>query len=216
MTRTLLLCALVAAIALGESAYAWPHLGPVVPIHFGLGGQADGFAPKGIGLLLLPAMALFTPFLIAGILRLDPRKDHIEASMPALRTVLVSTSVFLAFVHGLVLHAALGNGVLSERAMFVAMGVLFVAIGSALPGLRSNYFAGIRTPWTLQSERVWERTHRSGGRAFAAAGVVVVLAGLLLPSAWALGLSLLALVVGTIVPVVLSYRYWKDERAATR
>jgi uncharacterized membrane protein len=216
MTRTLLLCALVAAIALAGSAYAWPHLGPVVPIHFGLGGQADGFAPKGMGLLLLPAMALFTPFLIAGILRLDPRKDHIEASMPALRTVLVSTSVFLAFVHGLVLHAALGNSVLSERAMFVAMGALFVAIGSALPGLRSNYFAGIRTPWTLQSERVWDRTHRVAGRAFAAAGIVVILAGLLLPAAWALALSVVALLVGSMVPVVLSYVYWKDERAATR
>ena len=136
--------------------------------------------------------------------------------MPALRTVLVSTTAFLAFVHGLLLQAALGDSVLSERAMFVAMGVLFVAIGSALPGLRSNWFAGIRTPWTLQSERVWERTHRIGGRAFAATGVVVVLAGLLLPSAWALGLSLVALVVGTMAPVVLSYVYWRDERAATR
>ena len=216
MKRTLLLCALISAVALAGSAYAWPQLGPVVPIHFGLGGQADGFAPKGMGLLLLPAIAFLTPLLVAAILQLDPRKDHIAASMPALRTVLVSTTAFLAFVHGLVLHAALGDSVLSERAMFVAMGALFVAIGSALPGLRSNWFAGIRTPWTLQSERVWERTHRIGGRAFAATGVVVVLAGLLLPSAWALGLSLVALVVGTTVPVVLSYRYWKDERAATR
>jgi uncharacterized membrane protein len=216
MKRTLLLCAMISAIALAGSAYAWPHLGPVVPIHFGIGGQADGFAPKGVGLLLLPAMALFTPLLVAGILRLDPRQDHIEASMPALRTVLVGTTAFLVFVHVLVLRAALGDGTLSARAMFVAMGALFVAIGSALPKLRSNYFAGIRTPWTLQSERVWDRTHRMAGRAFAATGVVVFLSGLLLPAAWALGLSLTALAVGTTVPVVLSYVYWKDERAATR
>ena len=136
--------------------------------------------------------------------------------MPAVRTLLVSTTAFLAFVHLLVLWAALTDGTLSARAMYASMGALFVAIGSALPGLKSNYFAGIRTPWTLQSERVWDRTHRVAGRAFAATGVVVVLAGLLLPSAWALSLSLVALVVGTTVPIVLSYRYWKDERAATR
>jgi uncharacterized membrane protein len=182
----------------------------------GIGGQPDGYAPKAMGLLLLPALALVTPLFVAGLLKLDPRKDHIEASMPAIRTVLVGIAGFLAFVHALMLHAMLGNGTLPERAMFVAMGALFVAIGSALPKLRSNYFAGIRTPWTLQSERVWERTHKIGGRAFAAAGVVVVLVGLLLPAAWALGLSLAALVLGTIVPVVLSYVYWKDERAATR
>jgi uncharacterized membrane protein len=216
MKRTLLLCAMISAVALAGSAYAWPQLGPVVPIHWGLGGQPDGFAPKAWGLVLLPALALFTPLLVAGLLALDPRKDHIAASMPALRTVLVGIAGFLGFVHALMLHAMLGNGTLPERAMFVAMGALFVAIGSALPKLKSNWFAGIRTPWTLQSEGVWERTHRIGGRAFIASGVVVALAGLLLPSAWALGLSIAAILVGSIVPVVLSYVYWKEERAPTR
>jgi uncharacterized membrane protein len=216
MKRTLLLCALISAIALAGSAYAWPQLGSTVPIHWGLGGQPDGYAPKASGLLLLPALALLTSLLVAGLLKLDPRKDHIAESMPAIRTVLVGIAGFLGFVHALMLHAMLGNGTLPERAMFVAMGALFVAIGSALPGLRSNYFAGIRTPWTLQSERVWERTHWIGGRAIAASGLVVAVSGLLLPSAWAIGVSILALVVGTTVPVVLSYHYWKDERAATR
>lgn len=216
MKRTLLLCALISAIALAGSAYAWPHLDPIMPMHWGAGGAPNGFAPRGVGVILLPAMAFLMPLLVAGILRLDPRQDHIDASMPALRTLSVAFSAFLAFVHALVLWAALHDGALPERALIVAMGALFVAFGSALPNLRSNWFAGIRTPWTLQSERVWERTHRIGGRAFAAAGVVVALAGLLLPSAWALGLSFVALVIGTFAPMVLSYVYWKDERATTR
>ncbi len=216
MKRTLLLCAMISAVALAGSAYAWPHLDPIMPMHWGAGGEANGFAPRGVGVILLPAMAFLMPLLVAGILRLDPRQDHIEASMPALRTLSVAFSAFLACVHGLVLHAALHDGALSVRALFVAMGALFVAFGSALPKLRSNYFAGIRTPWTLQSERVWERTHRSGGRSFAAAGVAVALVGLLFPPAWALGLSFFALAVGTTAPVVLSYVYWKDERATTR
>ena len=216
MKRTLLLCAVISAIALVGSAYAWPQLGPTVPIHWGVDGQPDGYAPKAMGLLLLPAIAMLSALLVAGLLALDPRKDHIAASMPALRTMTVGIAGFLGFVHALMLHAMLGDGQLPWRAMLVAMGALFVAIGSTLPTLRSNYFAGIRTPWTLQSERVWDRTHRTGGRAFAAAGVVVALAGLLLPPAGAIGVSIAALVVGTAVPAVLSYVYWKDERATTR
>jgi uncharacterized membrane protein len=51
-------------------------------------------------------------------------------------------------------------------------------IGNVLGKLRSNFFVGIRTPWTLSSEHVWDQTHRWAGRLFVgAAAVLAVLAG---------------------------------------
>jgi uncharacterized membrane protein len=52
----------------------------------------------------------------------------------------------------------------------LSVGVLLMVIGNYMGKLRKNFFIGIRTPWTLASDAVWERTHRFAGPLFVAAG----------------------------------------------
>jgi uncharacterized membrane protein len=79
---------------------------------------------------------------------------------------------------------------------------LFVIIGNYLGKVRKNFFIGIRTPWTLASDEVWNRTHRIGGRLFMLSGVIIWLGALLrLPLSWTVGVA-----VGLVlIPVVYSY-----------
>jgi len=93
----------------------------------------------------------------------------------------------------------------------MSIGALFVVLGNLLPRFRSNFFIGIRTPWTLSSESVWARTHRVGGYLMVLIGLLLFVAGLVGSARW-----LLVAVGGssTLVIVVLVYSYvlWRAER----
>jgi hypothetical protein len=46
---------------------------------------------------------------------------------------------------------------------------------------RQNWFIGIRSPWTLSSERVWEKTHALAKKVYILMGVLWMVFGILLP-----------------------------------
>jgi uncharacterized membrane protein len=84
-----------------------------------------------------------------------------------------------------------------------------------VPRARPNWFVGIRTPWTLSSDRVWEKTHRLGGKLFVAGGLIIILAGILL-SEWAHIVLIVVMLAITLGVMVYSYLEWKREQPAAR
>ena len=52
----------------------------------------------------------------------------------------------------------------------MALGIVFIVLGNYMPLFRQNFFAGIKTPWALADEEIWNRTHRIGGRCWFACG----------------------------------------------
>jgi len=59
--------------------------------------------------------------------------------------------------------------------MVPALGILFYYCGILIENAKRNWFIGIRTPWTLSNEKVWERTHKIGGKLFKIAGLIAFL-----------------------------------------
>jgi uncharacterized membrane protein len=89
-----------------------------------------------------------------------------------------------------------------------ALGALLLYIGVLVGKAKSNYFIGIRTPWTLQDEQVWNDTHRLGGWLFKASGLIALL-GIFLPkfNIW------LVVVPSLITSVVLiGYSYFRYQQ----
>ncbi|MFK7797472.1 MAG: SdpI family protein, partial [Aureispira sp.] len=84
--------------------------------------------------------------------------------------------------------------------------ILFMLLfGNYAGSIRPNYFIGIRTPWTLQSDEVWRKTHRLAGRLLIGAALIGLVLLLLLPSSWGM-LGVVALMVGALlIPVVYSF-----------
>lgn len=207
MKRALTLTTVLAGAALALSAWAWPHLPDPMPIHWGPDGRPDGWASRAFGAWFAPALALGLPWVLAGLLRLDPRRAHVERSELAVTTVLVGTNVVLVGVHAVALRAAMTPGHPLEAGWVMALvGGLFIALGNVLPKAKSNFFLGVRTPWTLDDEAVWHRTHRVAGWCFAAAGAVGLIGGVLLDpavSTWAFVGSAIA---AGVVPT--AYSWW--------
>jgi len=98
-----------------------------------------------------------------------------------------------------------------DRLMPLFIGLLFVVIGNYLARVEPNWFVGIRTPWTLSSDRVWRKTHRTGGWLMVIGGLALA-TGAFLPRSALLPLLIGTLVVVAVIPVVQSYVLWKREQ----
>jgi uncharacterized membrane protein len=188
----------------------WSWLPERIPTHWNVRGEVDGWSGRWPGAFLLPAAALAVWLLLPLLRRLDPRRANYERFDDTFWLVLNVVLLFMAVLHALTLGAAAGWVGDVTRWVIAMMGAVMVVLGNYLPRVRSNWWLGVRTPWTLESERVWRDTHRLAGRTFMAAGVVAVAAALL-PATSRFWVAIGALMVGAFVPVVYSYVLWRRE-----
>lgn len=213
-TRPLLV--LTAVLLLGQlaiSGYAWTQLpaGAQIPIHWGIDGRPDGYADGWIGLLVMPAVTLVLGPILAVAPRFDPRRANLARSAAAYLWIVGTALVFMAGVHVLIVLTALGNDVDITRFLGAGIGVLFVVIGNFLGKTRSSWFLGIRTPWTLSSERSWTLTHRLGGYLFIGTGALTAVVAFLFPAEVFFWVLIVGLGVSVVALFVYSYLVWRDD-----
>lgn len=183
----------------------------VVPIHWGVTGEADGYAPSLWAFLMIPVLSLGLAVLLAVIPRIEPRRANLERSAPAYRTVVIALLVFMGALHLVVVLSGTGHRVPVGGLVGGGAGVMFVIIGNVLTTVRSNFMFGVRTPWTLSSDRSWDLTHRLVGRLFVVGGLALAI----LSVTGEMTLLLMAMVAFIVVAMVIafgySYRVWKAD-----
>ena len=182
-----------------------------VPTHFDLHGNADGWSAAPFALLLMPVLAALNAGLQRLLPKIDPRGANLTRSAGAVATIFTAVTVLLAVVQGVIVAAALGLPWRAAGMPQLMVGGLFVVIGNVLGKLRTNYTVGIRTPWTLANERVWDHTHRFGGKVFVAGGLLLCALPMLpLDAKWQeVGLVVLPLLCAA-APVLKSWLLWRD------
>ncbi len=156
----------------------FPFLPPIVPTHWNAAGQVDHYTSKWVNTLAFPALGIFIYLLFRYIVAIGPRLGGSASSMANahVRSVLqVALLLFFLIVQLLMTAVSLGVAVDFALVMNLAVSVLFIVIGNYLGKVRRNFWIGVRTPWTLASSFVWERTHRLGGWLFVAAGLLGIL-----------------------------------------
>jgi uncharacterized membrane protein len=213
-TRPLLILTIgLVAVEFALSAIAWLQLpaGAEVPIHWDISGEPDGYAPAALALLLTPGITLLLGLLLAVAPRFDPRRENLVRSRPAYLWITGSALVMTGVLHALVVLAALGSEIDVVLVIALMTGALFVVIGNFLQKTRSSWFMGIRTPWTLSSERSWTETHRLGGYAFMAVGVASALAAVVAGPEVFFWILLGGIGVSVVGLFVYSYLVWRDD-----
>ena len=200
---------LLAALAFG--LWAMPHLPAQVTSHWNMAGQPDGTMGRPLAAVFLPLFGMVLGLVFAFLPRADPRKDGLLHG-GIWWTLTNAIMIFLACLHIAMLGYNLGWPISIAGVALVGAGLLFILLGFLMPRMRSNWFMGIRTPWTLTSDTVWRRTHALAGRVFAAAGAVLVVLAFIQPEH---GATILAAVIGVavVIPVIASYLLWRHERA---
>lgn len=181
-----------------------------VATHWNLAGQADGWSGRGTAVYLLPGIALLIAVMLAYFPRLDPKRANFELHAGAWWLLGNAVLVFLAALHLFVIGTALGWSIPIEQVLGYGFGALMLLLGNYFSRIRQNWFMGIRTPWTLSSEKSWRETHRLGGRLFMLSGLVLIAGTAIsgrLPG-WLMGTALL---LPTLVTVVYSYLVWRND-----
>jgi uncharacterized membrane protein len=171
--RYVSLAMIVVAVALSFILY--PALPELMPTHWNLQGQVNGWSEKMLGAFLMPLVMLAVLALFAVLPRISPRGYAMDGRSRAYRAIEMSIVAFSLSVHIMILLAATGTPVNVSILIPLLAGALFVILGNYMTKMRRNFFIGIRTPWTLANEDVWFRTHRLGAKVFVAAGLALMI-----------------------------------------
>jgi uncharacterized membrane protein len=207
---------LVAAMA-GLSAWAWQAVSDAaqLPVQWGLDGAPHRFASKFEVLALMPAAAALTTALLWYLPRVDPRRANIEASAKFWNVVAIAVVALLAYLHGLLVLSAMGRTFVIIDYLLPALALTMITLGNYLGKTRSNWFGGVRTPWSMSSEYSWEHTHRWAGRLFVASGLAALVAWPLTNATTAMAVLTASVVVTVVVAVALSYVFWRNDPSRT-
>jgi len=202
---------LIVAAAFIASAVVYGKLPERIPTHWNLAGQPDDWSNRMWGAWALPIFLLGMWALVQVLPRIDPRGANYAKFGGAFEGIIVSVMLFMLALHLVALRASLGYPVQMQRIIPIGIGVLFIVIGNLLPRARPNWFVGIRTPWTLSSDRVWEKTHRFGGRVFVAGGILITIAGFVWVH-WAHAVLFTVVLLCAASVLIYSYLEWKREQ----
>jgi len=190
--------------------------GATVPIHFGFDGTPNGWAPAWIGLMLVPGLTSLVWIALRWLCQTDPRAGNLQRSARAVGSIWISIVLTLTLGQGFILshtiNAPFPTPLLQHLAPGFLIGSLLIGIGNVFGKLRSNHLIGIRSPWTLSSDRVWDQTHRFAGRSFVLGGALLI-AGAAFPGGepWQEPMIAAVLVVMIGGPYLKSYWLWRKE-----
>ncbi len=211
-TTILVLVMIVIAVLAGW--LLWNQLPEQMASHWNSNDQVDGYMTKFWGVFMMPLVILGMLALFIVVPGIDPLKANIAQFRGAFNLFIVLISAFMLYVHGLTLAWSLGYQEFKmSAAMLPFLGVVFIFIGYMLRQAKRNFFIGIRTPWTLSSDMVWDKTHQLGSILFMASGALAII-GSFFGGMTAFWLFFVPLMASTVVLVVYSYILYRSETKA--
>jgi uncharacterized membrane protein len=146
-----------------------------IATHWNARGEVDGYMTKFWGLFLAPLMLCIMALLFIVLPRIDPLRANIDRFRDYFDRFIILVSIFMALIY--IFFSILwnrGTRISPNLILPVGLGLLFYYTGILLEHTERNFFIGIRTPWTLSSERVWKKTHKRGGILFKISGIIAV------------------------------------------
>lgn len=212
-TTSLIVLSLI-AVAVIVGALLWNQLPEQMASHWNANDEVDGYMPKFWGIFLMPLVTLGMFGLFLLLPNIDPLKANISQFRGVFNLFILLITAFMLYIHALIIAWSLGyQNFRISSAMLPFLGVLFIFIGYMLRQAKRNFFIGIRTPWTLSSDTVWDKTHQLGSVLFMISGALVIL-GSILGGMIAFWLLFVLLIGSSLFLVVYSYFLYRDETRA--
>jgi uncharacterized membrane protein len=189
----------------------YPSMPARMVVHWNINGEANGYGSRFMGLYLLPLMQIILlPFFMV-LPRIDP-KHGIDKFREEYDWFIIGFVGFMTFINGISIMWNLGWRFDFTQVIAPVIGLLFYGLGVLLSRAKMNWFVGIRTPWTMSSEEVWNRTHKLGGRLFKLCGAITFI-GLLFGGWVTFVIAMGSILVSTVYLIVYSYvEYQKIEK----
>lgn len=205
---------LIVLISFAIGIYFYPQMPASMASHWNEKGQVNGYMPKFWGLFLMPIISLVILLAFIIIPRIDPLKNNIKEFRKYFDGFIILISLFLLYIFLLTIFWGTGNRFNMNQALPPALAVLFFYAGILIENSKRNWSIGIRTPWTLSSDKVWDKTHKIGGKLFKASAVITLL-GIFFPD-YAFLFLIVPVIFSAIFCFVYSYFEFKKETNLTK
>ncbi|MEO6980851.1 MAG: SdpI family protein [Mucilaginibacter sp.] len=186
----------------------------VVPMQYGMDGKVNRYGDKS-ELIMMTGVLLFAGLLVYILMKylpaIDPKKQ-VKYGEETFKKIAFGIVLFMSALNIVILFATVHRSLHVDKLILPIVGLLFAFMGNMMNNIKPNYFAGIRTPWTLESEDTWRATHRLAGKLWFIGGIGVTVTSLLLPPAAVTIVFMCGIAVLIMVPVVYSYIYFKNHQ----
>ncbi len=199
----------IVLIAFTVGIYYYPQMPDDMASHWNAQGEVDGYMPRFWALFLVPLITVGLTLLFILIPKIDPLRANIEKFRRYYDRFTVIIVGFLFYMYLLTVLWNMGMRFCMLQLLAPAFGILFYYTGVLAENAERNWFIGIRTPWTLSSEEVWEKTHRIGGKLFKITGITAFL-GVFFPS-YSILLILIPVILASAYTVVYSYFEYQKQ-----
>ncbi len=186
----------------------WNALPENVPVHWNLEGEIDRYGSRAT-LWMIPILLPLLTYLTFLFAPLMDKKGHLGKMGANYNRLKFSVVLFTAVLASYILFAAREQTMSLPSMIPGLIGLLFAVLGNYFPVLKQNIYIGIKTPWTLKSEMVWDKTHRLAGRYWFFGGLIIVVSSLFLDHSMTVTVLLVVTTVIAIVPIVYSYMSYK-------
>jgi len=189
--------------------YLYPQMPEKIASHWNVQGQVDGYMSKFWGLFLMPLISAGLFLLFIAIPKIDPLKTNIEKFRKYYDGFITLVIIFLFYLYLLTIFWNMGIRFDIIQLLAPAFGILFYYCGILIENAKRNWFIGIRTPWTLSNDAVWDKTHKIGGKLFKISGIVVLF-GIFFRN-YALFFILVPVILVAIYTIIYSYVEYQKE-----
>ena len=185
--------------------YFYPQLPDLLVSHWDAAGNPNGQMSKFWFMVTIPVMMILMYILFLAIPLIDPLKENIKKFRSYFDLFVSIILLFLLYTFGLTIYWNLGHAFNMSYFIIAPLAILLFFTGVLLEKTKRNWFIGIRTPWTMSSDVVWEKTHKLGGVLFKVYGILLFLIMFVLKPEYLLIILIISLFIIVIWIVVYSY-----------
>jgi uncharacterized membrane protein len=188
------------------SALIFPKMPNPTPSHWDINGNVNGYSSPGLVAFLMPAMMLVFLGLLISLPKMSPKNFKIDSWEHVYYLIMLLVIGLLGSLHLVILSSTKSEMMVTPQ-LFVGLIFLFFAfLGNVIGKVRRNFWVGVRTPWTLANETVWNVVHRRAGQLWVATGIVGAILCWVGTPFW---IAFTLLMLAAFLPVVHSYVLWK-------
>ncbi|KKI93148.1 membrane protein [Bacillus sp. SA1-12] len=202
-----LLSFLLIAVSFVIGVIALPYLPDQVAMHWNINGEADQFWNKSYAVFFGPLLMIVLFALLTLMPKIDPKKENYKKFSGTYNIFVNLFIVFFFVIHLVTIGYNLGLAIDISFAILIAIGFLYIILGNYMPRIKHNYFAGIRTPWTLANEKTWTKTHQLGGKVFVLGGICMIFISFL-PGLYKFISLMVILVTSLLILTISSYIFY--------
>lgn len=210
MRRTEIVCLVLVALSVAVGIFFYPRMPAEMASHWNYLGEVDGYIPKFWGIFLMPMISAVMLLLFMLLPRIDPLKANVAKFRNYFDNFILLMMLFMLYLYGLTLAWNLGARFGMITLLTPAFAALFYYAGVMMENAKRNWFIGIKTPWTLSSDKVWDKTHKLGGKLFKIVGLISLFGAVF--QRYAIAIVIIPVLAASLWLVIYSYIEYRKEK----